>query len=88
MPAMVGSVLQVHVHGPAPEPEHELLHVPTSEAWTAVTAAEKLSVTLSTSVGVAELYVKYIEVIDGVGGVPIPSPACTVPLKLIDAVNA
>jgi hypothetical protein len=38
--------------------------------------------------GVFESYVKYIEVIDGVGGVPIPEPACAVPLKLIAAVNA
>jgi hypothetical protein len=88
MPETVGAVPQLHVHGPEPEPEQELLHVPTREACTEVTVAEKFSVTLLTFKGVFESYVKYIEVIDGVGGVPIPEPACAVPLKLIAAVNA
>jgi hypothetical protein len=88
MPETVGLLLQVHVHGPEPEPEHELLHVPTSDACTETTEDEKFSVRLETCVGVLELYVKYIDVIDGVVGAPTPSPACTVPLKLMAAVKA
>ena len=88
IPETVGLVLHVHVQGPEPEPEQELLHAPASEACTVLTDEEKLSVRLETLVGVFESYVKYIEVIDGVVGEPTPSPACTVPLKLMAAVKA
>jgi hypothetical protein len=89
MPETVGSVDHVHVHGPEPDPVHELLHEPASEAWTAVTDAEKFSVRLEMLSGVFESYVKYMLDTLGVVGVVTPAPACTLaPLKPMAAVNA